>query len=46
MSDQPLSTLSSSSFLFPSFLILYVENGRIARLYEYIDAASIMPLFA
>ena len=37
---------SGESLAVPPCLILYVENGRIARLYEYIDAASIMPLFA
>ena len=30
----------------PLCLVIHVEDGRIARLYEYIDAASIMPLFA
>ena len=37
---------SGEALAVPLCLILYVENGRIARLYEYIDAASIMPLFA
>ena len=37
---------SGEALAVPLCLVIYVENGRIARLYEYIDAASIMPLFA
>lgn len=30
----------------PLCLIIHVEDGRIVRLYEYIDSASIMPALA
>ena len=37
---------SGEALSVPLCLIIYVEDGRIKRLYEYIDAASIMPVFA
>jgi ketosteroid isomerase-like protein len=37
---------SGEALAAPLCLVIYVEEGRIARLYEYIDADSIMPLFA
>jgi ketosteroid isomerase-like protein len=30
----------------PLCLVIYVKDGRITRLYEYINAASFMPVFA
>ena len=30
----------------PVCLVVHVANGRIARLYEYMDAAAIAPVFA
>ena len=40
------ATASGKSFAVPLCLIIYVENGRIVRLYEYIDAASLLPFLA
>jgi ketosteroid isomerase-like protein len=37
---------SGKSFAVPLCLIIYVENGRIVRLYEYIDTASMMPVLS
>ena len=37
---------SGEALAVPLCLVIHVEEGRIARLYEYIDAASIMPVFA
>ena len=37
---------SGEALAVPLCLVIYLEDGRIVRLYEYIDAASIMPLFA
>ncbi len=37
---------SGESFAVPLCLIIYVEDGRIVRLFEYIDTASMMPVFA
>ena len=30
----------------PAALVVYVSNGRITRLFEYIDAATVAPVFA
>ena len=34
------------SFAVPICLIIYVENGQIVRLFEYINPAPLMPVFA
>ena len=37
---------SGETFAVPLCLIIYVEDGRIVRLYEYLDTASMMHVFA
>ncbi len=37
---------SGERLAIPLCLIIYVEDGRIVRLYEYLDTASMMPFFA
>jgi hypothetical protein len=37
---------SGEALAVPLRLVIYVEDGRIARPYEYIDGASMTPLFA
>ena len=37
---------SGEALAVPLCLVIYVEDGRITRLYEYINAASMMPVFA
>jgi len=37
---------SGEALAVPLCLIIYVEDGRITRLYEYINVASFMPVFA
>jgi ketosteroid isomerase-like protein len=37
---------SGQDFAVPLCLVIYVEEGRIKRLYEYIDIASMMPVLS
>ncbi len=37
---------SGEALAVPLCLVIYVEDGRIARLYEYINATSMMSVFA
>ena len=37
---------SGEALAVPLCLVIYVKDGRITRLYEYIDIASFMPFFA
>ena len=37
---------SGEALAVPLCLIIYVEDGRITRLYEYINVGSFMPVFA
>ncbi len=39
-------TASGEAMNIPLCLVIYVENGRIVRLYEYLDSASIMQVLA
>ena len=40
------AAVSGKSFAVPLCLIIYVNDGRIVRLYEYINAASLLPFLA
>ena len=37
---------SGEALTVPLCLVIYVEDGRIVRLYEYLDPAPIMPVLA
>jgi ketosteroid isomerase-like protein len=37
---------SGEALAVPLCLVIYVKDGRISRLYEYINVASFMPVFA
>jgi ketosteroid isomerase-like protein len=37
---------SGEALALPLCLVIYVEDGQITRLYEYINVASFMPVFA
>lgn len=37
---------SGEALALPLCLVIYVKDGRITRLYEYINVASFMPVFA
>ena len=37
---------SGEALALPLCLVIYVKDGRISRLYEYINVASFMPVFA